>query len=427
MRTALGLFSSNPHRRQRRRRRRQTYGVSEPGAYSSTPAWWSREHWRSELWTDLASDEVTSLRSGVGTRGPVSVKAVFAVAVAISTAADGATGRNALPGNAALTARAKELDPDAADYWIRVASTSGYGLTTTQKAVQVLTKRGWLVLVRVGKNYLSREERTEMWRAGSPARQRRNVWACTLPAHVRPPIVSVDTNIRSVASSRGEVVDNSTVDMPIDQSSCDLPTTRRVEWATSVPRNKYFKPDQASRNGAPRRTPRKAAAGKRTYRADYRVLRLAKDLRACVPWLRPVSHQRIMPSLHRFAINGWSAAQLQSHLDRLLQLHGWTVPGSPAESVEDPRPGRTSSPPTTMRSAWGYLAFLLRQIEPSDLAAEHEYEAQLKVQDEYQRALIYGVPCSHGQPAGNQPSPNRGVLACPLCRRTGAEHSPIER
>lgn len=426
MTTALKSSGSKPHRR-RRRRRRQTYGVSEPGTYSSTPAWWSREHWRSELWTDLASDEVSLLRSGVGTRGPVSVKAVFAVAVAISTAADGATGRNALPGNAALTARTRELDPHAADYWIRVASTSGYGLTTTQKAVQVLAARGWLVLVRAGKNYLTRNERTEMWRAGSPARQRRNVWACTLPPHVRSPATSVGTGTGSVAASQGEVVDNPTAGTPDVQGSCDLPTTRRVKWTTPVPINKNFKPDQASRTGASRRPTTETVTGKRTYRADSRVVRLAKDLRVRVPWLRPVPHQRIMPSLHRFAINGWSAVELQTHLDRLLQLHGWTVPGTPAESAEDAHPSQAWSSRTTMRSAWGYLAFLLRQIEPSDLAAEREYEDQLKVQDQYQRALIYGVPCSHGQPAGNQPSPHRGVLACPLCRRTEAAHSPIER
>ena len=146
-----------------------------------------------------------------------------------------------------------------------------------------------------------------------------------------------------------------------------------------------------------------------------------------MPWLRPVPHQRIMPSLHRFAINGWSAIELQTHLDRLLQLRGWTVPGTPAESAEDARQVQASSSRTTMRSAWGYLAFLLRQIEPTDLAVEREYEIHLKIQEEYQRALIYGVPCSHGQPAGNQPSPNRGVLACPLCRRTKADHSPIGR
>ena len=180
----------------RRRSRRQSYGVSEPGTYATTPAWWSREHWRSELTADLRSDEVSQLRAAVGTRGPVSVRAIYAVAVAVSAAADGATGRNALPGNAALTAIAAELDPDAANYWTQVATSSGYALTTVQKAVQVLGARGWLVLVRTGKNYLTRAERTEMWRAGVPARQRRNVWACTLPRHVPGPTPDAATEPR---------------------------------------------------------------------------------------------------------------------------------------------------------------------------------------------------------------------------------------
>lgn len=168
-----------PLRLQRRRRRRAAYDVNRPGAYASTPAWWSREHWRSELLSDLQSDEVHELRSAVGSRGPVSVRAIYAVAVAISAAADGATGRNALPGNDALTTKAHDIDDADPESLAKVAASSGYGLTTVQKAVQVLARRGWLVLVRAGKNRLALTERLELWEDDCKARQRRNVWACT--------------------------------------------------------------------------------------------------------------------------------------------------------------------------------------------------------------------------------------------------------
>lgn len=410
---------ASTRRNPRRRRRRQTYGVSTPGAYSTTAAWWSREHWRSELLADLQSEDLRALRATVGTRGPVSTRAIYAVAVALSAAADGATGRNAMPGNDALSAKAADLDSESADYWARLATSSGYGLTTIQKAVQVLAARGWLVLIRAGKNYLSLEDRTEMWRAGTAARQRRNVWACTLPAHVRRPVTQTVPGPRVSGPSEPPTVDNSG---PADRSpttGCDLPTTRRVKWVPSVSSNNYFNPERASRIGAPRRAPRKAevSSPKRAYRADSRVVRLAKDLRTRIPWLRDVPHQRIMPSLHRFAVAGWSARDLQAHLDRLLKQRGWSVPGAPAETTREHTGRVRHRPASTMRSPWGYLAYLLRHIDPTDLALEQAYAAELVAREDYQRELIFGAPCPHGQPAGDVPSPTRGVLACPMCRR----------
>jgi hypothetical protein len=38
----------------------------------------------------------------------------------------------------------------------------------------------------------------------------------------------------------------------------------------------------------------------------------------------------------------------------------------------------------------------------------------------YERQLIVGPPCPHGQPAGDLPSPLRGHLACPACRTSQA-------
>jgi hypothetical protein len=419
--TAALALPRPPHRTGRPRRpqrRERAYGINQPGAYSRTTAWWSREHWRSELLSDLQSDEVREIRAAVGTRGPVSVRAIYAVAVAISAAADGATGRNALPGNAALTIKARDVDDADPAALAQLATSSGYGLTTVQKAVQVLARRGWLVLVRAGKNRLTFTERLELHAAASKARQRRNVWACTLPPHVRRP---EPARVVAAVHSPAAVDNLGPAETPTDPG-CDLPTTRRVVWVPSVARDKNFKPERASKSGAARRAPTKNGRSDRTYRTDARVVRLAKDMRARIPWLRHVPHQRIMPSLHRFAVADWTAAELQAHLDRLLEQRGWSVPGRPAETVRD-RAGRTRQrPATTMRSPWGYLAFLLRHLEPADLAAEQEYAAELAAREQYQRQLIFGTPCRHGQPAGDVPSPKRGVLACPLCRHEQAGH-----
>ena len=235
-----------------------------------------------------------------------------------------------------------EPDPDAL---ARLASSSGYGLTTVQKAVQVLPRRGWLVLVRAGKNRLTSTERRELWRAGSKARQRRNVWACTMPK-CRPP------------------VDNSAATEGPGSGGCALPTTRRVEWVPLVGPDKNFRPMHQVKNGASRRATTANRPTTRTYRADPRVVRLARDLKTRIPWLRRVPYQRIVPPLHRFAVAGWSARTLQTHLDRLLGQRGWTVPGTPAATERD-RSGHTHHRPATeMRSPWGYLAHLLRQLDP---------------------------------------------------------------
>lgn len=370
-----------------------------PGAYSSIPTWWSREQWRSDLLADLQSDDVTELRTGVGTRGPVSVRAIYAVAVAISAAADGATGRNAMPGNAALAGRPIPADEPDLTALARLGTNSGYGLTTVQKAVRVLHRRGWLVLVRNGKNRLTSAERKELWCAGSKARRRRNVWACTMPKRRLP----VDNSVAAEAPSVG---------------GCALPTTRRVVWVPPVGLDKNFKPTSSTRNGAPRRATTANKPQTRSYRCDPRALQLATDMRTRIPWLQRVPYQRIVPALHRFAVAGWSARALQRHLDRLLSERGWTVPGTPALTERDQFGNIRHRPATTLCSPWGYLAFLLRHLDPTDLIAEQRHEAALAEVDRYKLQLIFGTPCVHGQPAGNIASPNRAVLACPTCRRS---------
>ena len=63
--------------------------------------------------------------------------------------------------------------------------------------------------------------------------------------------------------------------------------------------------------------------------------------------------------------------QRQDQLDRLLADRGWTVPGRPAEVRADRAGRRYLRPASTMRSPYGYLAFLLRHLEPADLIADN--------------------------------------------------------
>ena len=309
-----------------------------------------------------------------------------------------------MPGTAALTTKPGELDKDAADYWARLATSTGYSITTVQKAEQVLVARGWLVRIRTGKNWLTRAERLELDAAGSRARQRRNVWACTQPQHTRrasPPAAPVDDVV-------DHLVDNSPSRRGAD-AGCDLPTTQRVSGSVSVPANKIFKPERASRTAPAGRPPTGAGPRKRPYQADQRTVRLAKDLRARISWLRPVPHQRIMPPLPRFAAADWTASDVQNALDSLLAPRGWRVPD--ARTPHGPDGAARSYP---MRSPWAYLAMLLRGLEPTDLISRRDHERELA---DYQALLRTGPECPHGQRGGDIPSPAKSILACPLCRR----------
>jgi hypothetical protein len=265
---------------------------------------------------------------------------------------------------------------------------------------------GWLVVIRTGKNWLTASERQELWLSGSKARQRRPVYACTYPARRQRPrrhVTPVD-NHRTVGAGPAP--------------TCALPTTRSVCGLPSVPLGKNFTPDRASRTAPPGRTPTQTMQQKPAYRADPRVVRLAKDLRARIPWLAHVPHQRIMPPLHRYAVAGWAARDVHTHLDRLVAARGWSVPGRPAATERDYTGRVRTSPATRLRSPWGYLAFLLRHLDPGDLPLEHAHKEYERAIQDYQRHLLHGAPCPHGQPGGDIPSPTKAVVACVECRHS---------
>jgi hypothetical protein len=326
-----------------------------------------------------------------------------------------------MPGMVALTAKQVEAELTDPAMLAQMEAATGYGKTTLQKAARVLAGRGWIVLVRKGKNRLTRAERDELLKAGSAARQRRNVWACTVPPHLRgrPPVKDTEC----VASQTG-AADLSTAAVDKDQAlpaaanrSCALPATQGVGGVRPVSLRKIFKADQTSSTDPTGRAAGRERTARRRYRADCRTVALARELKSRIYWLQSTPFQRIMPSLDRFAKAGWNAADVQRELDALLALRRWEVPTS---RVTVTRGGRVHEYP--LHCPWGYLAMLLRGIEPADLVARRDHEKAIRrAQLEYEQILRSGPECPHGQPGGAIPSPVKGVLACPFCRRgTGA-------
>jgi hypothetical protein len=328
-----------------------------------------------------------------------------------------------MPGNDALIAKPGQLDPDDAAYYAQLAAATGYSRSTVQKAIRVLEARGWLVRVRLGKNWLTKDERLEVHQSGSAARRRRNVWACTIPPHLRTQAVRrrapSHKRTKTVAATEecASSVDNCPTEAPGDTQTCTLPATLRVSGFAHQPATKIFKPEQASTNAPPGRPSTKQAPMTRTYRADWQTVRLAKDLRASIYWLRDVPHQRIMPALNRFAKGGWTAADVQNALDNVLAARGWTVP---SDHTPVSKAGHEQHYP--LRCPWGYLAMLLRGIDHADLTYDRAHKQDLRRnQSDYELLLIDGPPCPHGHPGGHIPSPIKGIRACPLCRRHGCE------
>lgn len=88
-------------------------------------------------------------------------------------------------------------------------------------------------------------------------------------------------------------------------------------------------------------------------------------------------------------------------LDGLLRARGWSIPD------------RVDNPPA-------YLAMLLRQLEPTDRDSRIANDAHAEARAAWQRALVSGAECPHGQPGGALPHPVDGYKACPFCRREDA-------
>jgi hypothetical protein len=224
---------------------------------------------------------------------------------------------------------------------------------------------------------MTRAERLTAWRRGSSHRRLAAEFALCSRRH-RPP-------------HRPPAVDHDTPPAACKKRSS---LTKRTSSLQTTPDTRRGAPRPAATpTGTPRRRPR-AAPGTR---------RLAEHVRRRLPWLSGVSVRRLTPTLHRFAVAGWTPRDIDRAVTDALATRGWRLP-------------RTLTQPAA------YLAHLLRALDPADRpgALDAHIAAVEAAQRTYERQLIVGPPCPHGQPAGDLPSPLRGHLACPACRTSQA-------
>ncbi len=242
-------------------------------------------------------------------------------------------------------------------------------LSTVQRARRVLKALGLVVELVAGRSVMTRSERLTAWRRGSSHRRIAATFALCSRRR-RPRVVDGDTPPGATGGS-------------------SLPHLRKTRLQTKTETTRAASRPAHTEESSPRRR----------RRPDPATRALVEATRARLRWLASVSVPRLAPTLHRFAQAGWTARDVDRTVVDVLAARGWHLP-------------RALSQPAA------YLAALLREVDPADRpgALDEWIAAQERAQRAYERQLRHGEPCSHGVPAGDVPSPMRGIAACPLCR-----------
>lgn len=286
---------------------------------------------------------------------------VIKVAEGMAEFADARTGRDCRPTNERL---------------VEVAQCS---LSTVQRARRVLKALGLVVEVTAGRSVMTVAERLAAWERGSSHRA-----------------IAAEFALCSTRNRRPRAVDNPAADLHVVDR--DTPPVGQVVKTSAREFSGHLRSKTETRKAAPRPAPSQRS-DERGGGFDLGTRRLAEAVRRRVGWLRDVHPRRISPTLARFARAGWTARDVDRAIADSLATRAWRLP-------------------TALSQPAAYLATLLREVDPADRPGAAE-AWQLEVdrrQRAYERQLVHGRPCPHGQPAGDVASPLRGSLACPSCR-----------
>jgi hypothetical protein len=355
--------------------RRVAAGIApEPGATSSAPAWWGATDW-----VEVEVRQAVDDHRDVCKQHHVEPDTVVAVARGHAHYADNRTGRDCRPTNARLV----EL--------LRVS------LSTVQRARRVLEQLGLMRRLVQGRSFMTRSERLQAWRRGSSHRRIAATFALCSRGRERPQGVPRITPTRldigtNCVSARPTAVER---DTPPGANA----VSAYVQLSRGNPRATTEQRGCAARAHTQRSGERKARRG-----IDPTTRRLAEGARLRLAWLRGTSAHRAAPPLHKFAQAGWTPRDVERALTDVLTARQLRVPAK-------------------LQQPAAYLAWLLRDVDPADRpgALDEQMAAVEAAQRAYERRLIHGAPCPHGQPAGDEPSPLRGHRACPSCRAAAAE------
>ena len=301
---------------------------------------------------------------------------MLAVARGMAAYADHATGRDCRPTNARL---------------VEVLRVS---LSTVQRARRVLKALGLVVELVRGRSIMTRAERLTAWRRGSAHRRIAAEFALCSRRQRRP--LPADLSPTDRGTSRSAAFRPRRHLRSVER---DTPPGALTERWFPYESNTHLQATTETRKAAPQPAPTNGKSNRPRYLVAPATRRLAEAARGRLPWLSGVSARRLAPSLHRFASAGWTPRDLERGVLDALATRGWRLP----REITQPA---------------AYLATLLRGLDPADRpgALDAQIAATEAAQRRYERQLLVGTPCPHGQPAGDVPSPLRGLKACPVCR-----------
>jgi hypothetical protein len=345
--------------------RRVSAGIRpDAGATSRLPSWWGAEDWSAEVAEALTADVCREHR--------VDPETAHKVARGMAAYADHRTGRGCRPTNA------------------RLVEDLRLSLSTVQRARRALKALGLVVELVRGRSIMTRAERLEAWRRGSAHRQVAAEFALCSRRRSAP---------RMRAPEVGEPLND--LGAPVHSVDGDTPPGAKRVKRFSHLRSTHLRRRTETRNAAPRRAPAKEGRERKGAGVDVGAWLLAQAVQRRVSWLRGVSARRTAPALGKFARAGWTAEDVQLGIRDVLAVRGHVVPAE-------------------LRHPAAYLAGLLRDLDPADrpTVLEDAFRAAEAAERHFHDHLrVFGAPCPHGEPAGDVPTPLRGLILCPACRR----------
>ena len=396
----------------------ESFCVAASGMYSGVRAVVVATEWVPFVHSLIDAGELDGLRGRRFSR-----RFLHALVDELATYADWRTGRNCMPGHAALGAalarrpRAESRrDPKPSEWRTPAQAAADDAARHVRAAIAgVLVPAGVVVCVEQG-HHLNGVERLEQWANGSRRRSARSVYALTLPRTARPPRSArvllrrpstcpqpapprrpVDNRpptttraVRVFRSPTGQIGSSSSSDLTVAledlKTSISRPPSGRQKSRTR-PQADNNQEAAASRRPAPKR--------RRNWEPDLGLYTLAMTLRQALPGLlgyeRPL---KLCATVKRFHELGWDVDTL------VLDLH------LAYRQLGKPFPTRRPNHP----AAW--LGWALKHLDIAATPPLRRYDADSHAADT--------EPCPHGVPGGARHSILHHAPWCPLCRAQAA-------
>ena len=389
----------------------ESFCVAGPGVYSGVRAVVVATEWVPFVHALIDAGDLDGLRGRRFSR-----RYLHALVDELARYADWRTGRNCMPGHAALGAalarrprQESRRDPKPCEWRTPAQSAADDAARHVRAAIAtVLVPAGVLVCVEQG-HHLNGVERLEQWANNSPRRSARSVYALTLPRTARPPrSARVLLRRPRPAPPPGRPVDNRpptaagavrVFRSPTGQTSTSSSSNSVVAFGdrktflsrptggqhgfTPRPRADEDLEAAASRRQAPKR--------RRNWEPDPGLYAFAIDLRRALPgqlgYERPL---KLCATLKRFHELGWDVDTLVLDLQLAYRRLG------------KPFPTRRPHHP----AAW--LGWALKRLDTTATPPLRRYDAHTHRADT--------EPCPHGVPGGARHSILHHAPWCPLCR-----------